>query len=273
MSHVPRGAETYAMTDQGRVRPRNEDQFLVATLAKTVLIEQTSLAPEDHTRLIGPPQGLLLVVADGMGGHKGGSIASAVAVDAMMTYVLTMMPWFFRLDVEQEDDLREELAAAIGRAQALVKQAGSMTSKPDMGAALTMAYVLWPRAYVVHAGDTRCYLSRAGRLQQITKDHTLGRQLQDRGVAQSEDSPWSRVLWNAVGGPSDALLPEVHKVTLEPADVLLLCSDGLSRHVPDHQIARTLEHSSPKTICEGLIRQANDDGGSDNTTVVCARCD
>jgi len=272
MRHVPSGADTHGLTHIGRARSKNEDQFLIASLSKTVLIDQTSLPPADHTRLIGPEQGLLLVVADGMGGHEGGGIASAVAVDALMTYVLGMMPWFFHLDVDREDDLKDQLASAIDRAQTVVQQAGSATDKPDMGAAVTMAYVLWPRAYVVHVGDTRAYLARGDKLHRITKDHTFGQQLTDRGVPQAQGSPWEHVLWNAVGGPTGDLAPQVTKAYLEPGDVLLLSTDGVTKHVDDGQIAETLRLESARMICESLVQAANEAGGSDNITAVCARC-
>src|ERR1700682_5785907 len=109
--------DCFGLTDIGKVREGNEDQFLIADLNKSMLIHQTSLAHEDHTRLFGWSQGKLLLVADGMGGHAGGKRASTIAVQALAHYVLNTMSWFFRLQENQEADLAEELQAALEACQ------------------------------------------------------------------------------------------------------------------------------------------------------------
>src|SRR5919199_780200 len=101
--------DCHGLTDVGKVRQSNEDQFLIADLNKSMLIHQTSLSHEDHTRLFGPSQGQLLLVADGMGGLPGGQQASAIAVQGLAHYVLSTMSWFLRLRPDREDDLEEEL--------------------------------------------------------------------------------------------------------------------------------------------------------------------
>jgi len=269
--------DAFGVTDAGRKRNHNEDQFLIAGLNKAILIEQTSLAQPDNERLMSESQGKLLVVADGMGGHGGGDIASSVAVDATLNYVLNIMPWFFRLDESQEDDLEEELKSALQRSHSSVRAAAEEEGRhPRMGTTLTMAYIVWPRLYVVHVGDSRCYLFRDSDLEQITTDHTLAEQLSEARDATEEKAPasrWSNVLWNAVGGDDDGPAPEVYKAKLEPGDLLLLCSDGLTEHVSNDELREQLRGASgnSESLAKELVQAANDGGGSDNITVIVAR--
>jgi serine/threonine protein phosphatase PrpC len=150
--------------------------------------------------------------------------------------------------------------------------------RQGMGTKLTMAYVLWPWLYVVHAGDSRCYLLRDSRLEQITTDHTIAQQLVDRGAIAAEAaqrSRWSHVLWNCVGGGSHELSVDVHKAELRIEDTILLCTDGLTARVPEEQIVEVLAQSSnAQEACRQLVDAANELGGPDNITVVVARfCD
>src|SRR5262249_46734818 len=157
--------------------------FLIADLTKSMLIHQTSLSHEDHTRLFGGSQAKLLLVADGMGGHAAGQQASALAVETLAHYVLNTMPWFLGLQETEEPDLREKLQTALARCQDRIEAAAKAEpSRYGMGTTLTMAYLIWPRLYVVHAGDSRCYLLRGGRLEQITTDHTLAQKMVESGM-------------------------------------------------------------------------------------------
>jgi len=267
--------DCFGLTDAGKKRPNNEDQFLIADLSKSMLIHQTSLSHEDHTRLFGGSQGKLLLVADGMGGHAEGKRASSLAVQTMAHYVLNTMHWFFHLEEGREADLHEELKAALEECQRSIESA--VAGNPEsarMGTTLTMAYILWPRLYVVHAGDSRCYLLRGPRLEQITTDHTVAQRLVDQGIldaAEAQESRWSHVLWNCVGGGSHELNPDVYKATLQLGDTLLLCSDGLNGCVPDREIAEILSRKhSAEAACRGLVDAANAAGGPDNVTVIVA---
>jgi protein phosphatase len=268
--------DVYGLSDRGRVREANEDQFLIADLNKSMLVHQTSLSHEDHTHLVGGLQGKLLLVADGMGGHAQGQRASAVAVGGLTHYVLNTMPWFFRLEPDQEADLEHELKAALEECQQRIKAVASDDpGSRGMGTTLTLAYVLWPRLYVVHAGDSRCYLQRGGRLEQITKDHTVAQQLVDKGAMSPEEaheSRWSHVLWNCVGGGAHELRPDVYKATMHAGDTLLLCSDGLTAGLSPEEILQLLGRgASAEQTCRDLVEAANARGGRDNVTVVVAR--
>jgi protein phosphatase len=262
-------------TDIGRMRDSNQDHFLIANLCKSLELYKTSLDVTDHTRLFGRSQGKLLLVADGMGGHAGGERASALAIDTVTTYVLNSLRWFLRLEADEEEDFVDDLKATLERCQqSIVAESESVPERRKMGTTLTMAYVIWPRVYVVHAGDSRCYLFRDSKLWQITRDHTMAQEFVDAGVLsekEAEQSRWSHTLWNSIGGADD-VQPEVYKAELSMGDALLLCSDGLTKHVDDEQIEEWLARSETAEIaCRQLVETANQAGGSDNITVVVAR--
>jgi len=262
-------------TDRGRVRESNEDHFLVADLIKSVSVRETSLPVGDYMRQFAGLPGKLLVVADGMGGHAGGRRASSLAIETLAKYVLNTMHWFFRLQENREDDLVEELKAALIQCQAAIGAAAATEAgRERMGTTLTLAYILWPRAYVIHAGDSRCYLYRGGRLKRVTRDQTMAQKLVDEGVwtpEEAAESKWNHVLWSCINNKPDALNPDVHRFHLEPNDSLLLCTDGLTRHISDEAMAAELARVPGATATDAvgrLVAAANEGGGADNITVV-----
>jgi protein phosphatase len=267
--------DCFGMTDRGQVRRLNEDQFLIADLAKSLKVLQSSLSEEEHRRRFGDQHGKLLVVADGMGGVAGGEVASGLALETVTNYVLNTMPWFLMVQDGREHELEDELKAALEECQRRVGAAAEQSNLRRMGTTLTMAYLLWPRLYVVHAGDSRCYLFRGGHGHQVTRDHTVAQQMVERGILSPEEadrSKWSHALWNCIGGGSHEINPDVYKATLQPGDTLLLCSDGLSKYLSVEQIAEHLrQHGSPEPAVRSLIDAANAAGGADNITVIVAR--
>ena len=152
--------DCFGLTDRGKVRRLNEDQFLIAELVKHLRVRDTSLPRLDESPSARGVVGHLLVVADGMGGVSGGEIASGLTVEMISWYVTRTMPWFYRYQDGREAELEEELRAAVEACRESISGAASGTPLARMGTTLTMAYMLWPRAYVVHAGDSRCYLLR-----------------------------------------------------------------------------------------------------------------
>jgi protein phosphatase len=137
-----------------------------------------------------------------------------------------------------------------------------------------MATFVWPWMYVVQIGDSRCYAFSDGRLTQVTRDQTLAQDLVDKGVLPKEraaSSPFSHVLASAIGG--QAATPEVTRLDISRrGTVLLLCSDGLTKHVSDAQIAAELGRlTSAEQVCRTLLQMALDGGGSDNVTVLAGR--
>lgn len=274
------GLECHALSEPGLFTAKNDEQYLIAELARSILVHETSLPRGDHSRIVGRGQGALLVVADGRFPTGEGAEASRVAVDTVTGYVLNVMPWLYGLGSDGTDDLLDALADALHRCHAVVERTG-LTGGDDAahaGVSLTLAYVLARRAYVVHVGDTRCYLWRPPALRRVTRDHTLAQRLAEAEVispGEAEESTWRRVLWQTVGDTEGALRPEAYRVDLEPGDALMLCTGGLTRHVSDPAVLESLSLPVPvgeaAAICRDLVGRARAAGSSDSITVVLAR--
>jgi protein phosphatase len=264
-------------TDIGKQRTSNQDQFLIGDLHKSMLVEDSSLNLDCQARLYGRSFARLLMVADGMGGHQAGNRASLLALDLLINQLVNGMRWPTRVSPDEEDRFVTDLKQLFETAHKLiVRESDAHPEMRGMGTTLTMCYILWPMMYVVHAGDSRCYLIRNNGHEQLTRDHTLSSQLAEQGALtpeQSESSRWSHVLYNALGAGGTDVSAEVYKVSLELGDTILLCTDGLYRHVKSHEMAdillRELELSE---ACRSLVDLANFRGGSDNITVVAAKC-
>lgn len=272
----PGKIECFGATDRGYVRELNEDQYMVADLRKALDVHHTSLGFNGHRHLSGGTHGQLLLVADGLGGHASGERASTLAVDCLAHFAVNAMHWCARLDDCDDEQVFAEWEEALHRCDEQVHAEGdARPERRGMGTTLTMAYVAWPNAYVLHAGDSRCYLLREGELRQITVDHTLAQKFADAGMISPEEidhSRFSHVLWNAIGGNSESVSAEAHKLALELGDVLLLCTDGLTNELSDDQIAEILARPRPSSdICKELIQAAKAAGGNDNVTVVVAK--
>ncbi len=262
-------------TDIGRVRKNNEDQFFIADLTKHLRVAESSLSESQLGEWATGSSGHLLMVADGMGGVAGGEIASGLAVETISWYVARTMPWFYRYQDGREKELEAELVRAVEACQQTVADAAAGSNYRRMGTTLTMAYVMWPRVYVVHAGDSRCYLHRGGRLSRMTKDHTVAQRGVDEGLLTAEQakSPvLGNTLWNCIGGGTAGVMPDVYHATLQPGDELLLCTDGLNRRLEDDAICSILKRAgTPEVAAGALIDAANEAGGEDNITVIVAR--
>jgi len=270
-------AWSFGLTDRGKKRATNEDQFLIAALARALCIQQSSLreAPVQYA----DADGQLLVVADGMGGHAGGAEASALALNAIEDFLLHALKWLFALGASAETeriDVLGELRSALRRADARVCEAASRHPElQGMGTTLTIAYTHGSELFVAHVGDSRCYLYRGGVLYQLTQDHTLVAEMVRNGVLPPERvarHQWRHIITNVVGGPKPGVRAEVHKSSLEPGDVVLLCTDGLTEMVKDDEIAAILRaEQNPRVASERLVGLANERGGVDNVTVVVSR--
>lgn len=264
-------------TDIGRRRENNQDAFLVGRLSKSMLVGANSLAIEPQTRLVGDDCGWLMLVADGMGGHAGGDRASSLAIRYLVQRLLNNVHWFFQLDVEAEQEFVNSLKKLLCDAHREIQSQGRQdVSLSGMGTTLTMSYLVWPTLYVLHAGDSRCYLIRDSKVVRLTNDHTLARRMVESGGMRPEDesaSRWSNVLWNVLGGRSeDQLSAEVRQVNLQPGDIVMLCSDGLHRYLSDEDIVQILQSGyTCEQACDAFIALANEQGGDDNITVVIAQ--
>lgn len=267
----------------GQRRPTNEDQFLIADLNKSMRVHQTSLGLSHQTRLFGGSQGKLLLVADGLGGHESGERASSLAVDGVANYILNAMDWFFRLTDANEGEFEDELKAAFVHSQTMVEaEAEAIPQRRGMATTLTMAYIDWPKLYVVHVGDTRCYHVTGDSIRRLTTDHTIA-QLTRIASGESETAPGSpddtkphnpmdHALWNVIGGVDGSLDPQITKSTLAVGDSLLLCTDGLTAYVEDEELLASIKADRPaREICLQLVELANQRGGKDNITAVLAK--
>jgi protein phosphatase len=268
--------DCYGLTDVGLKREVNEDQFLIADLNKAMRVHQTSLSLDPDATIFGNSQGMMLLVADGMGGHAEGEQASRLAVESLTTSILNSLPWFFSRDAEGSQDLKGSLERAVHEAQErLQEEVRQHPTAESMGTTLTAAYINWPQVTIVHAGDSRCYLYRAGKLTQITTDHTVAQQLAAGDSHRTRDlakTRWAHMLWNAIGSGDAEVQPEVHQFDLELNDTLLLCTDGLIRHAEPARIATILsENRMAKETCRQMVDCALAGGGVDNVTVVVAR--
>ncbi len=275
--------DCFGATDIGLRRQSNEDHFLIADVCKSVRVHQTSLGLNHQTRLFGNSQGKLLMVADGMGGHESGERASQLVLDTVIDYVLNKLDWVLQGDPQTEEFFIKQLKESLDSCQHRIeKESVGVDKNRRMGSTLTLAYVVWPRVFVIHVGDSRCFLFRNNQLKQLTRDHTLAQlylegDLANRDASQGsppevDRGPMSHVLWNAIGGGAERPKPDAMVLDLEFGDTLLLCSDGMSNAVSSSLIQQTLQSKQASSvICERLIAEANKAGGDDNITVVVSQ--
>jgi protein phosphatase len=216
----------------------------------------------------------LAMVADGVGSTTLGEVAARRAVEDIGAYVAHSMNCYYTADPNDDRVFTQALEQAAVRCHtALAKQAAAEPDRGRMATTLTLFLGVWPRVYVLQVGDSRYYLMRAGRLTQISRDQTMAQELLDAGVLTRSDashSQWANVLSSAIGGPQTN--PVVTAIDNSWDSIHLLCSDGLTKHVSDEQIqARLRSMTSARQICEQLLQDALDDGGTDNITVIVGR--
>jgi serine/threonine protein phosphatase PrpC len=280
VTHVGRPAvvtvKAFGMTDKGRTRANNEDQFLIAELTKAMRIWHTSL-PEPKVQS-GEERGHLFLVADGMGGHRAGEQASALAVIAIEQFTLNAFKWFFNTDGPEAQRVLKQFQTALRQADArIIEESSEHPELSGMGTTVTMAYHLNAQLCVVHVGDSRAYLFAGDALHQITQDHTLTADMVRRGELKPEQVAQHRlrhVITNVVGGNEPGIDVEAHALEVHAGERLLLCSDGLTEMLTNDVIADTLRATlDPQIACKTLVSLANEAGGRDNITVVIVRFD
>jgi serine/threonine protein phosphatase PrpC len=260
------------LTDIGNHRDKNEDAYLIGTLQRSMVVHEATATAEGW--LAGAPAGTLLAVADGMGGQGGGEIASHTAISAVAHYLQSSLTWAppSAAAREQRDSLngvRDQLFSAVLASDDTVKTAGSKTDTPHMGTTLTMALFLWPTVYLAHVGDSRCYLLSGGKLRRLTTDHNLAERADAAKYSHLPIEYLQSVLWNTLGASDELPRPDVCKQELQLGDTLLLCSDGLNKHVTDEQVHAVLASgATSRQCCARLVELALDNGGTDNVTVL-----
>jgi serine/threonine protein phosphatase PrpC len=260
------------MTHPGLVRPTNADHFLVASFHRALRIHETSLGDA-----LGPLEtqnrGFLMLVADGVGGADEGGQGAARAVRTVADFLLHETEICSQFVSDQRDEAVNYLREAASKAHRTLIEASETEGTERRATTLTMYAAFWPFAFVVHIGDSRAYRFRDGVLERLTTDQTVAQMMIDAGAMSAEAAERSHlkdVLWSAVG--SAEAVPEVVVTDCTRRGVMLLCSDGLTKHVTDDEIAAFMSRHAPtKTTCQSLIDLALARGGTDNVTVVMAR--
>lgn len=263
----------------GRVRPNNEDAFLVCRLGRYLepLISSLPQGPsprrQEHTAH-------LLAVADGMGGAAAGEVASSMALRTAFQLVLGAVKW--ALVVERPESREQEIQESTDRAVGYLRRIDEILSDraraepalSGMGTTLTAAYAVGDQMYLVHVGDSRAYLFRDGALRRLTRDQTVAQDLVDTGRLAPEELPGHRlghVLTQALGRRGGEVRVEVHRLELADQDRVVLCTDGLTDMVDDPSVQDTLARiPGSEAACEALTELALARGGRDNVTVVVA---
>ena len=267
--------DMFGLTHTGRVRTENQDHFLLCTVHPQVHVHGTSLPESDRIATRGERLASVLLVADGVGGSAAGSTASRLATEAVTRYLASALRHYHSPGVSGEEVFQRELHAAAITAHDVVR-AEALTEPRAVGMATTLclAVVIWPWLYVVQVGDSRCYFFQDGQLRQVTRDQTFAQDLVEQGVLSREDarsSPLSHVLSSAIGASEAA--PEITRVDVTKRGcVILVCTDGLTKHVSDAEIADHLgAMKSSEQVSRALLQLALDRGGSDNITLVVGR--
>ena len=266
--------DVFGLTHQGNVRTENQDHFLVGSIHKSMTIRQTSLPEESLGDLRSPSRGYVFLVADGVGGVPGGREASRTALGAIVDYVLQAMDLYIQLEPQVEPVFLADLVHAVERSHEAVRAAGQADEEfAGMATTLTMVCIRWPRGYLVHVGDSRCYRLREGKLELLTRDQTMAQAMIDAGALsadQAERSSLKHVLYSALGATRAE--PFTLSTDVRWDDVMLLCSDGLTKHVSDDEIRTMLAApESAETTARALLALALERGGSDNTTLIVGR--
>jgi len=241
--------ELHAAVDPGRARSNNED----------------SVATDDGVALA--------VLADGMGGYNAGEVASNMATSFIHT---ELGRWLREASSQASDaEVRRAMDICVDNAnRAIFNAANSNPQYAGMGTTLVVAVFRDDRVLLGHVGDSRCYRLRSGRLQQITRDHSLLQEQIDAGLITPEQAAFSsnKNLVTRAVGVEDSVLLETHQHEVQPGDLYLLCSDGLSDMLDDGGIAQVLQAcDSLETSSRALIDAANDAGGKDNISVILVR--
>jgi protein phosphatase len=265
--------EIGALTHRGRVRAKNEDQFAVVRRTRSSELMASSL--DDQQLQVGSEQhAWLLAVADGLGGHTSGEIASATAIRTILNFAKGLSSWIMKpTDGQIRDDIAERVNLYAEAIQIELRQkAIDNPGLAGMATTLTCAYLFGTSAVVTNVGDSRSYLIRGRKSCQITRDHTVAQDMQDKGYPKEVTRPYQSIVTRTLTTAGDSVSVDMYHLQLLPGDLLLLCSDGLTDMVDDETIAQIASTASTaKDACEDLVSKALDGGGRDNITVVVYR--
>jgi serine/threonine protein phosphatase PrpC len=263
------------LSDRGKVRPNNEDHFLVARFDRGMQTLLTNLAPGNVPERWGEAAYTMLV-ADGVGGEAAGEVASRNAVTLVLDLVLRTPDWIFRFDRDLLPEVTQRMEQRFQQVQeALTGQAKEAPNLWGMGTTLTLACSIGLDLMLFHVGDSRAYLFRQDRLHRLSCDHTVAQSLADAGAIRAEEvatHPFRHVLTNVLGGRGGQVRMECRQLRLADGDQILLCTDGLSDEVSDSAVGEVLRRAGTAAdACRALVDLALERGGRDNVTVVLGR--
>ena len=262
--------DSFGIADKGKVRESNQDNFLIVDIRKSVDVKHSSLSSDTLGNRFGTAGGSLFAVADGVGGGPEGDRASEGAITALLGYVTEAVGCFNTYSPSKEHELFEKLEQTVRgvHERLLAEHEGKRGQAP--ATTLTMILLIWPRAYLIHVGDSRAYVRRGQTVQQLTRDQTFGEYMVNIGAWTEEQASRAKpaaTLSSAIGGTE--LTPVVGLIDLEPGDRLMLCTDGITKHVDEERLAQILgEQGSAESISRKLLSEALDAGGTDNIAVI-----
>lgn len=256
----------FGRTDVGRARPANEDAFLVADLTDLCALRESVVLE----RKVGQC-GVLLVVADGMGGRAAGEVASGMATDTIYSHLTEPSRQKATEPRVFAERLQEALETANGDIHAYALARPQLRG---MGTTATAAGLLGDSVFVAHVGDSRAYLVRDRRIRQLTQDQSLTQRLVETGELTATEAAHSNqrhVILQALG-PAMHVSVAMTRQRVQGEDVLVLCSDGLSNAVSSSEIAGVVSAEAEiSAACDRLVKLANERGGPDNITIILAR--
>ncbi len=257
----------FGLSDAGLKGPNNEDHFIVADLTRQeIAVENNVVVPDAIHQPIGA-EGALIAVADGLGGHDDGEIASHIAVEAIVQTLFALQ--------QQQRSTAELLMLATQEAHnAICRYTATIPGSRSMSSTLTAVHIAQDTMTIAQVGDSRAYRFSNGILTQLTEDQTIVHMMLKKGMLTEEEAqnhPDQHVILQALG-QGRAVSPEVTHAPFQYEDCILLCSDGLSSYVDHQHIERILnEATDEQTRCNRLLEAAYAAGGEDNVTIWLAR--
>src|SRR5687768_1518022 len=270
---LPSEIDVCGLTHRGHVRTENADHFLIASFHRAMHVHASSIPTTAFASHSADSRGYVFLVGDGVGAFAQAANGSARAIRSVAQYLVDMSEVSVASDPAREEEVVARVRAAFAEAHETLLQLDETGVPGSAVTTLTMLIAIWPRAFVVHAGDSRAYRLRNSVLTQLTTDQTMAQAMIDSGAMtrdSAEASPLKHVLLSALG--SAQVDPQVIVEGLERNDVMLLCTDGLTKHVTDEETREHLMRSaSSETIWQKLIDLALSRGGEDNVTVVMGK--
>ncbi|MFO0871531.1 MAG: SpoIIE family protein phosphatase [Pirellulales bacterium] len=255
----------------GCVRMNNEDHFAVVRRSRTREVLLTNVAPDMLPATT--EEAYAYVVADGLGGEVCGELASRLALTTAWEWGGRERSWPLMTDASSVDEIQQRMTTLVQIiSETMQDWAARNPTLRGMATTFTAVYSVGRDAFVGHLGDSRAYLIRDRKIGQLTRDDTMAQFLLDAGARPQNIGRLRHVLTNCLSAGDRPATVTTIRVPLKAGDALLLCSDGLTEHVSDAELALTVAAgASAQETCEQLVKQALDRGGRDNVTVILAR--